>query len=188
MRRLGYAAGAALVAFGVAGLLRHASDTHPVGWFLWFAGAAVAHDLLVAPLVIGAGLVVTRLPRAYRHPARTALVLVGAVTVVALPMVLGFGRRADDPSVLPQAYGAHLAAIAAIIGVSAAAIAASNAYSHFMGRAILTVIGVLLAIWFLLTVIGLLIAALKFLIWLGVLAVVAAVIVTVVARFAKSRP
>jgi hypothetical protein len=57
-----------------------------------------------------------------------------------------------------------------------------------MGKAILTVIGVLLAIWFLFTIVGMLIAALKFLIWLGVLAVVAAVIVTIVARFAKSGP
>jgi hypothetical protein len=188
MRRLAYAAGAALAAFGVFGLLQHASDTHPIGWFVWFAGAAVAHDVLVAPLVIGTGLLVTRLPRAYRHPARTALVLAGAATIVAVPMVLGFGRRPDNPSILPQAYGTHLTAIAIFTGVSAAAIALLNAYSHSMGRAILTVIGVLLAIWFLFTIIGMLIAALKFLIWLGVLAVVAAVIVTIVARLAKSRP
>ncbi|MCO6007414.1 hypothetical protein NE236_20760 [Actinoallomurus purpureus] len=56
-----------------------------------------------------------------------------------------------------------------------------------MGRTILTIIGILLAIWLLFTVLGMLIAALKFLLWLGVLAVVGAIIVTVISRMAKSR-
>ncbi|MEV0400497.1 hypothetical protein [Actinoallomurus sp. NPDC050550] len=56
-----------------------------------------------------------------------------------------------------------------------------------MGRAILTIIGILLAIWLLFTVLGMLISALKFLLWLGVLAVIGAVIVTVISKMAKSR-
>jgi hypothetical protein len=56
-----------------------------------------------------------------------------------------------------------------------------------MGKAILTVIGVLLAIWVLFTAIGMIVAALKFMIWLGVLAVIAAVVVTVISKLAKSK-
>ncbi len=56
-----------------------------------------------------------------------------------------------------------------------------------MGKAILAIIGVLLAIWVLSTAIGMIFAALKFMIWLGVLAVIAAVVVTVISKLAKSK-
>ena len=56
-----------------------------------------------------------------------------------------------------------------------------------MGKAILTIVGVLLAIWLIFMVIGMIISALKFLIWIGLLAVIAAVIVTIISRLAKSR-
>jgi hypothetical protein len=56
-----------------------------------------------------------------------------------------------------------------------------------MGRTILTILGILLAIWLLFTVLGMIIAALKFLVWIGLLAFFAAILVTVVGRFAKSR-
>jgi hypothetical protein len=56
-----------------------------------------------------------------------------------------------------------------------------------MGKAILTIVGVLLSIWLIFMVIGMIISALKFLIWLGFLAVIAAVIVTVISRMAKSK-
>jgi hypothetical protein len=56
-----------------------------------------------------------------------------------------------------------------------------------MGRKILTILGVLLAIWLLITVIGMVIAALKFLIWIGLFAVVAAVVVTMVSRMSKNK-
>jgi hypothetical protein len=55
-----------------------------------------------------------------------------------------------------------------------------------MGRTILTVLGVLLAIWLLFTVIGMVIATLKFFLWIGLLAVLGAVIVIVVSRMSKS--
>jgi hypothetical protein len=67
-----------------------------------------------------------------------------------------------------------------------AAVAAPNAYSPLMGKAILTVVGVLLSIWLIFMVIGMIISALKFLFWLGFLAVIAAVVVMVISRLAKS--
>jgi hypothetical protein len=55
-----------------------------------------------------------------------------------------------------------------------------------MGKAILTIVGVLLSIWLIFMVIGMIISALKFLIWVGFLAVIAAVVVTLISRLAKS--
>ena len=102
--------------------------------------------------------------------------MAGAVTVVALPAVLGYGRRADNPSVLPQAYGTHLVTIVILIGLVTGAVAVLNAYARLMGKAILTIVGVLLAIWLIFMVIGMIISALKALIWIGFLAVIAAIV------------
>jgi hypothetical protein len=56
-----------------------------------------------------------------------------------------------------------------------------------MGKAILTIVGVLLSIWLIFMVIGMIISALKFLIWIGFLAVIGAVIVILISRLAKSK-
>ncbi|GAA4502831.1 hypothetical protein GCM10023191_054940 [Actinoallomurus oryzae] len=179
VRRMLYAAGAVLIGVGLAGIGRHIGV---VGWAIWFAGVAVAHDAVFAPLVFGAAYVTRRAPAVWRRAA----VVAGTVTLVALPAVLGFGRRSDNPSVLPQAYGRHLVAIVTLIGLVTGAVAALNAYARPMGKAILSIVGVLLAIWLVFMVIGMIISALKFLIWIGFLAVIGAVIVTLISKMAKS--
>jgi hypothetical protein len=178
-RRALYAAGAVFVGIGLAGIGRHVGIA---GWALWFAGVAVAHDAVFAPLVFGVAYVTRRVPA----PWRRAAVIAGTVTLVALPAVLGFGRRRDNPSVLPQAYGRHLVAIVILIGLVTGAVAALNAYARPMGKAILSIVGILLAIWLVFMVIGMIISALKFLIWIGFLAVIAAVVVTLISKMAKS--
>jgi hypothetical protein len=179
VRRAVYAAGAVLIAVGLAGIVRHVPV---VGWVIWFAGVAVVHDAVFAPLVFGAAHVTRRVPALWRRAA----VVAGTVTLVALPAVLGFGRRRDNPSILPQAYGRHLVAIVILIGLVTAAVAALNAYARPMGKAILSIVGVLLAIWLVFMVIGMIISALKFFIWIGFLAVIAAVVVTLISKMAKS--
>jgi hypothetical protein len=169
------------IAIGLTGLV--GSGTSLVGWALWFGGLAVAHDALLVPLV----LLLVRLTRRAPRPYAAGLITAGAVTVVALPAVLGYGRRPGNPSVLPQAYGLHLVTIVVLIGFGTGAIAGLNAYAHLMGKAILTIVGVLLSIWLIFMVVGMIISALQFLIWLGFLAVIAAVVVTLVSRLAKSK-
>ncbi|MEU5991674.1 hypothetical protein ABZ806_22100 [Spirillospora sp. NPDC047418] len=123
-RVLGYAAGLALIGLGLRGI---AADV-PVGrWAAWFAGAAVLHDAVLVPLVLAAGLATGRLPGRFRRTVRAALVTAACVTAVALPLVLGYGRRADEPSRLPLPYGRNLAIVLAAIAVLAAAAAAASA-------------------------------------------------------------
>lgn len=57
VRRTLYAAGAVLIGVGLAGIGRH---VEVVGWAVWFAGVAVAHDAVFAPLVLGAAYVTRR--------------------------------------------------------------------------------------------------------------------------------
>jgi hypothetical protein len=56
-----------------------------------------------------------------------------------------------------------------------------------MGRTILTVLGVLLAVWVAFMVIGMIISALKFFFFIGLLALAVFFVVVVVGRLSKSK-
>ncbi|MEO3868878.1 hypothetical protein ABGB18_08620 [Nonomuraea sp. B12E4] len=114
MRWAGHAVGAALVVIGLGGL---AAEGVLVGWALWFGGVLVVHDALLAPGVAVAGTVISRWPR----PVRTALILAGTLFLATLPTVLAPGRRADNPSILPLAYGVNLVIVLAVIALLAVA-------------------------------------------------------------------
>ncbi|MFE3455040.1 hypothetical protein ACFXJ8_39565 [Nonomuraea sp. NPDC059194] len=107
MKTAGYALGGALILLGFGGLILDADRSDLLSWALWFGGVVVAHDLVIVPLVLAAGLALRRL----RLPYRVAALVGGLVTIVALPMVLGFGRRADNPSQLPLDYPVNLAVV-----------------------------------------------------------------------------
>jgi hypothetical protein len=106
------AAGLALMAVGLY-LLVTGGQFKDVA--LWLAGAVVVHDLLVAPLVLAAGLLLALLPA--RGLLRGALVTAGCLTVIALPVLLAPGTP-RNPSVLPLDYPRNwlltLAAVAAV--------------------------------------------------------------------------
>lgn len=71
----------------------------------WLVGGVVLHDLVLAPLVIVLVALAGRLtPRSLRAPAAVLLVVVGSVTLLAIPVLGGFGRREDNPSLLDRDY------------------------------------------------------------------------------------
>ncbi len=112
-RRALMTVGALVMGYAVSGAL-----IEP-GLKLWgivlFLGAMVAgHDGVFLPLVIAAG----GLMRRVGHLVRAAAVVSLAVTVVALPFVLGYGRDPDNPSALPLPYGMGLALVLAGIWTS----------------------------------------------------------------------
>ncbi|WP_181794028.1 hypothetical protein [Streptomyces sp. WELS2] len=91
------AAGVAVMGVGVS-LLLDVRDL--AGVLVWLGGAVVLHDAVIAPLVLLAGLLVRG---GVRGPVRGALIVAGALTVVALPVLLRPGPRANS-SVLPLDY------------------------------------------------------------------------------------
>jgi hypothetical protein len=108
VRRLLWTVGAAMVAWGLIGLLTSARS-NPVAWLRFAATVVIANDVVLAPLVILAGVLLKRLlPARHRALAQIGLLVTGAVTLVALPAVLGYGRSADNPSALPLNYGRGL--------------------------------------------------------------------------------
>jgi len=72
-------------------------------------GGVAVHDLLLAPLVVVVGVLLARLvPERVRDLVQGGLVVSGTLAALAAPFVLGYGRRADDPSALPLDYGRGL--------------------------------------------------------------------------------
>ena len=113
------AAGVVIMAYAGYGVLTDpAAD--PAGILVFLIAVLVAHDAVWMPAVLAAGVLFTRLvPRRHRLVVRAAVLSAAAVTVVALPLVLGFGRSADNPSALPLPYGRNLALV--LLAVAAAA-------------------------------------------------------------------
>lgn len=87
------------------------------GVLVWLGGAVVLHDALIAPLVLLIGWVLVR--GGVRGPVRGALLVAGALTAVALPVLLRPGRPPNS-SVLPLDYPRNwLLALGAVAAVTA---------------------------------------------------------------------
>ncbi|GAA5614492.1 hypothetical protein CP981_25280 [Streptomyces platensis] len=123
MRALAGVAGVVLMGVG-ASLLLDVRDL--TGVLVWLGGAVVLHDGLIAPLVLLVGLVLVRggVRGGVHGPVRGALTVAGALTVVALPVLLRPGPRANS-SVLPLDYwGNWLVAVGGVVMVTAVVLAA----------------------------------------------------------------
>ncbi|GAA3775129.1 hypothetical protein [Streptomyces chiangmaiensis] len=107
-------AGLALMGVGVFRLLDVSDLT---GVLIWLGAAVALHDALIAPLVLLIGLLLVR--GRVRGPVRGALLVTGALTAVALPVLLRPGRPANS-SVLPLDYPRNwLLALVAVAAVTA---------------------------------------------------------------------
>jgi len=126
-RRILIASGAAFIAYAALGALFD-PDVKVIGVLIFLVAVLVLHDGVLLPLYIGIGAIVGRVvPATIRTPVRIGLVLSLAVTLVALPAVLGFGRSADNPSILPLHYGRGLLVILGLIWAAIGATVAVRA-------------------------------------------------------------
>lgn len=145
MRRVGPAvvAKAALVGLGVLamgwglrGIVVEAERVHPRSFGTWFVGSLVAHDFVIAPLVFAVGaLLLPRVRPPYRACVQGALIVTGVLVLVSIPVVGGYGRRADNPSTLPLDYDRNLVVIVALVWAVAFAVAAWQVWRHRPRRA-----------------------------------------------------
>ncbi|OWV00885.1 hypothetical protein B5D80_27360 [Micromonospora wenchangensis] len=114
------AAGALLIGYAVAGALTD-PELAPAGVLVFLAGVLVGHDVVWMAGVLTVGALLARfVPRRHRPVVRAGVIGAAALTVVALPLVLGFGRPPDDPSVLPLPYGRNLAVVLLLVAAATA--------------------------------------------------------------------
>ncbi len=117
-----FAVGWAAIAFGAWSAWSHMGPAARASFALFFVGAAIVHDAVVAPLSIVVGTAVARRsPRLARAAIGSALIVSGAITVAMWPVVRRYGALADNPSFLPNAAGVGLLVVVAIVWAIAAA-------------------------------------------------------------------
>jgi hypothetical protein len=100
-----------LIVLGGAALLVGAAELLAEGGgnllaaMVWLGGGVVLHDLVLAPAVIAlAVLGVALLPGWARPAAAAATVVLGSLTVMAVPVLGRFGARPDNPTLLDRPY------------------------------------------------------------------------------------
>ena len=122
------AIGWALIGWGVRGALHHHVDTRPAELARFFIGGLLAHDLVFAPLVLLAGVGVSRLtPGRWRAGVQVALILVGLVALFAYPEIRDYARVLHNPTSLPHNYTRNALIVAAIVVAGVAAVSAVRA-------------------------------------------------------------
>jgi heme A synthase len=111
-------AGVLLAAYGAWLLLSRQDLERNLDVALWLAGGVLVHDVLLGSVVIVVSLLATRLLPAVARPAAGAgLVVLGSLTVLAVPFLGGFGREnaPDNPTLLDRDYTAGYLALAATV-------------------------------------------------------------------------
>ena len=106
--------GVSVAAYGVWLLLQE-DLTDLVATAVWLAGGVVLHDFVVVPLTLLLGLALTRLlPANLRAPLVGGLVVLGTVTLMAVPVLGGWGANADNPTILDRDYPAGWLVVAGV--------------------------------------------------------------------------
>lgn len=133
MRWLLGALGLSAMAYALLGAVTD-PDVTPLRHTGFLVTVLVLHDGALLPAVIAVGALVHRaVAPPYRAVVQAALIASAAVTLVALPLVLGYGRIADNPSALPGDYGRGVLAVLAVVWL-AAAVALLTRARHHPGR------------------------------------------------------
>lgn len=85
---------------------------------LWLVVGVVVHDFVLAPLVLlGGGLVGRLLPSVASGPVAAGLVVLGTVTVMAVPVLGSFGAIEANPSLLDRSYWAGWWVLAGLVAL-----------------------------------------------------------------------
>jgi hypothetical protein len=107
------AAGLAAAAFGGWHLVENG---RLVAVLVWLVAAVAVHDGIVAPATLVVTATAARFVRGRaRRPVLVAFVLLGTVTATAVPVLGGWGRRADNPTLLDRHYLLGWWAFAAVV-------------------------------------------------------------------------
>lgn len=118
------ALGWVVIAVGIRGIFVHHLDTRPTNLAKFVVGGALLHDLVIAPLVLLAAVVLARaVPGRARAVVQAALVVTGVVALFSYPLVRAFGRATRNPTSLPHNYALNLIIVLGLVWAVAAVVA-----------------------------------------------------------------
>ncbi len=121
--------------YGAFRLLELGGD-NLVATFVWLAGGLLLHDAVLAPVTIALAAVGgTLLPRSVSGPAAAGAVVLGTVTLTAVPVLGRFGARADNPTLLDRDYASGWLTFAAAVVLAVAVGSTLSAVTARRGRA-----------------------------------------------------
>jgi hypothetical protein len=110
------AVGVAVAGYGVFRLLE-LGWSNLVATVVWLAGGVLLHDVVLAPatIVVCAVAVLALRSRPWRAAVAGGLVVLGTVTVTAIPVLGRFGARPDNPTLLDRPYVAGWLVVAVLV-------------------------------------------------------------------------
>ena len=113
------ALGAVGVAAGLYGALMLLDDgfSDLVSIVIWLAGGVVLHDFVLSPLTVLAGRLTPRLPSPARAPVVVAVVVLTAITLLAIPVLGRFGASPGNATLLDRNYWAGWVGIVTLLAI-----------------------------------------------------------------------
>ena len=81
----------------------------------WVVAGIVVHDGFVAPVVVVIGVAVAVRAPTWRVPLLWTVVVLGPLTLVAVPVLGRFGARPDNPTLLDRPYWLGYAAVVVLV-------------------------------------------------------------------------
>ncbi|NHA67439.1 hypothetical protein [Phycicoccus flavus] len=115
------AAGLLVLGYGLV-LLLGSGTQQLLAVATWLVGGVVLHDAVIAPVVVGLGvLAAARVPDRLRTPLVGLLVVLGPLTLAAVPVLGRYGARPDNPTLLDRPYWAGYLAIVVLALLAVAA-------------------------------------------------------------------
>jgi hypothetical protein len=109
------AAGGGLAMFGAFRLVSEVPVRNLVVLAVWLAAAVVLHDAVLAPAIVGIGLLLRKVPPRARAYVQGTLVAGGLVTVSAIPLILRAGSQPRAKALLEQDFGGNLTVLIGVI-------------------------------------------------------------------------
>jgi len=109
--------GGLLLAFGVFRLVTELDPSDLFVLVVWLAAAVALHDGLIAPIIVGTGVALTRLPPRSRRYLQGALLVGALLTVIAIPLIGRQGTQPESKAILLRDYTANLSLL---LGMTAA--------------------------------------------------------------------
>lgn len=99
------AVGGMVAGYGAVLLLTRQDTDNVVAAAVWLGAGVVLHDAVLVPVTLAVGALAVRvMPGNWRRPAIVALIVMGPLTLLAVPVLGRFGARPDNPSLLDRPY------------------------------------------------------------------------------------